>query len=160
MADLQCNSCDGIIRSENLVLDQQIIPYWYFSLSLRLACLLLFKCCREKLCLGHPQELRVQKMYNMHLVGIFKAHLWKSVGEVNLPPPAQALNIHWSRRLYGTVFVIWTQKVTGEGECKGDQFGRVFVNVQQIYGRMNAYPPFLERSSPPPPPVYRLLSDV
>lgn len=58
MADLQCNSFDGRISSESLVLDQLIIPYWYFSLSLRLACLLLFKCCREKLCLGHPQEVK------------------------------------------------------------------------------------------------------
>ena len=67
-----------------------------------------------------------------------------------------SINIHWSLRPYGTVFVIWRQKVTGEGDCERDQSGKVFVNVQQICGRMNAYPLFLGRhQSPlPSPPTF------
>ena len=70
-----------------------------------------------------------------------------------------SIKIHWSLRPYGTVFVIWRQKVTGEGDCERDQSGKVFVNVQQICGRMNAYPLFLGRhQSPLPSPLTYLLA--
>ena len=45
------------LYSENLVLDQQIIPNWYFSLFSSLFCLLLYWYCKEKVCVGHSWKL-------------------------------------------------------------------------------------------------------
>ena len=44
--------------SENLVLDQLVTPYWYFSLFSSLIWLILYWYCKEKFCLGHSCELK------------------------------------------------------------------------------------------------------
>ena len=44
------------VSSENSVLDQLMIPWfpdWYFSLFSSLVCLILYRYCKEKFCLGH-----------------------------------------------------------------------------------------------------------
>ena len=53
---LSYSSCD--VSLENLLLDQLIIPNWYFSLFSSLACLILYWYCKEKFCLGHSWELK------------------------------------------------------------------------------------------------------
>ena len=46
------------VSSENLVLDQVIIPKLTFSLVSLLICLILYWYCKEKFCLGHSWELK------------------------------------------------------------------------------------------------------
>ena len=46
------------VSSENLVLDQVIIPKLTFSLVSLLICLILYRYCKEKFCLGHSWELK------------------------------------------------------------------------------------------------------
>ena len=46
------------VNSENLVLDQVIIPKLTFSLFSLLIWLILYWYCKEKFCLGHSWELK------------------------------------------------------------------------------------------------------
>ena len=54
-----CQPYNLHVSSENLVLDQLIIPKSiYFFLFSPLVCMILYKDSKEKFCLGHSRELK------------------------------------------------------------------------------------------------------
>ena len=72
------------LSSENLLLDQLIIPNWYFFLISSLVCLKFYGYCREEFCLGLPWELKglpsveiLWSIYRYFILQILLWNLWK-----------------------------------------------------------------------------------